>query len=326
MADSSALLAAARSAQTGPKKKVMKGPEIDLDMDALLAGVLGEDKNAKEDEGDGDGGKIAGTGSVDEVAKKRAAARESTVDDLLTEFASNPHATVKVKKKKVRRFPCYGIRKVMGCAHVDLHTTVVEGKLSTCRRTLRRLGKKRDASDRINEHDARGRTALSLAVKEGREDLADLILSSTDSDPDCRDKWTGMAPLHHASHLGLTNTVTKILWRQGDIDIVDNNGTTPLMIACGNGNDRMVGMLLEENADAEARDNYHWNALFYAAYGGNIKVVERILNMGVNKRLKDKKKMMALDWAEFMKFGEVASLLETFTISMSTDKYRGAMG
>ena len=163
-------------------------------------------------------------------------------------------------------------------------------------------------------------------MKEKREDLADLILSSTDSDPDCRDKWSGMAPLHHAAHLGLTNTVGKIVWRQGDINIPDNNGTTPLMMACANGNVRMVNLLLEENADVEKRDNYHWNALFYAAYGGKLDCVEKILNSGVNKKLKDKKKMMALDWAQFMKHGEIAALLETYQVSMSTDKYKGAMG
>jgi hypothetical protein len=407
MADSSAVLAAARSAQN-PKKKVMKGPEIDLDMDALMAGVLGEgdDKKKKKQKEEDDGEeKMHGTASVDAAAKARAHARENVVDELLTEYAAEPHTKVKMKKKKVRRYPCYNFRKIMGCAHVDLHTCVLEGKLGRCRRTLRRLGKKvsegrakgpgegrpgrgerreggeggrgmstspavrsfvgrsppdtpratphppqkdtpsferdffrasvlppqddtpslRSLSDlarfahspasptrpprslarfahspasltrtlrslarfahspaslirpprslarfrsplppltsslrllrhlrtpppplpsppqhaeRINEHDVRGRTALSLAVKESREDIADLILSSTDSDPDLRDKWTGMAPLHHAAHLGLTNTVSKIIWRQGDINITDNNGTTPLMMACAIGNER----------------------------------------------------------------------------------------
>lgn len=81
-----------------------------------------------------------------------------------------------------------------------------------------------------------------------------------------------------------------------------------------------------QNADPEKRDNYHWNALFYAAYGGSLEVTQRILNEGVNKRLKDKKKLMAIDWAEYMKHGEIAALLETFTIEMSTDKYRSTFG
>jgi hypothetical protein len=119
---------------------------------------------------------------------------------------------------------------------------------------------------------------------------------------------------------------------------------------------RMVNMLLEENADPEKRDNvrhrtattprtprtftahsllfcarlartqYHWNSLFYAAYGGSVKVTEKILNQGINKRLKDKKKMIAQDWSDFCGHGEVSALLEIFQISMSTDKYKGAMG
>jgi len=296
MADSSNVLAAARNAQ---RKKVMKGPEIDLDMDKLLGGVLGEGEDDDVGGGDGDhnnaGGdeeeRVHGTKSVDQASKSRAKAREQTVDQLLTEYAHNPHAKVKVKKKKVKRYPCYGCRKVIGCAHVDLHTAVLEGNLSTLRSTLRRLGKRNP--ERINEYDEKGRTALSISVKEGREDIADLILSSSDSDPDVRDKWTGMAPMHHAAHLGQTNTVSKLLWRQADINIVDNNGTTALMMACANGNIKVVDLLLEENADAEKQDNYKWNALFYAAYGGSLKVTQRILNEGVNKRLKDKKKVRA---------------------------------
>jgi len=36
--------------------------------------------------------------------------------------------------------------------------------------------------------------------------------------------------------------------------------------------------------------------------------------------------LMALDWAEYLKHGEVAALLETFTIEMSTDKYKSTFG
>ena len=233
---------------------------------------------------------------------------------------------MKVKKSKVRQFPCFSLRRTLGCAHIDLHTCVLEGNLRACRRAIKRFDNKKDKFGKINELDVRGRTALSLAVKEKREDIADLILSDGDSDPDCRDKWTGMAPLHHAAHLGLRNIVKKLMSRQSDVNIPDNNGTTPLMMACAIGNARMVEQLLKENADVETVDNFHWNALFYAAYGGQIKVVEKILNQGINKKLKDKKKMMAIDWADFMGFGEIAALLESFQISMSTDKYKGTFG
>ncbi|GMI29706.1 hypothetical protein TrCOL_g8954 [Triparma columacea] len=323
------MLKAAKNAQ---RKKVMKGPEIEIDLDALLGGVMGEEKKDNKDEetvDQMDDPDIHGLNKLDNASHGRAGLRENVVDQILSEYAHNPNATVKVKKKKVKRYPCYNCRKFLGCAHVDIHTAVLEGKLGRVRRVVRRLGKKSPTA--INEIDENGRTALSLAIKESREDIADLILSSSNSDPDIRDKWTGMAPMHHASHLGLTNTVGKLLWRQADINVVDNNGTTPLMMACAIGNEKMVDLLLEENADAEKRDNYKWNALFYATYGGSIKVVQRILNEGVNKRLKDKKKLMALDWAEHLKsnsakHGEIAALLENFSIEMSTDKYKSTFG
>ena len=154
----------------------------------------------------------------------------------------------------------------------------------------------------------------------------DLVLSSSDSNPDLADKWTGMGPIHHAAHLGLTNTVSKLLYRKCAIDLKDGNGTTALMMACATGNEKMVKLLLEEKADPEIRDKYLWNALFYAAYGGNHAVTTKILNEGVNKKLKDKQKKMAIEWAEFMGHGDVCALLEIFTIEMSTDKYRSKFG
>ena len=300
-------------------------------MDKLLSGVLGEDdkNNGKSGSGDmtgsDDSGGMKGLSNVDGASHGRAAVREGMIDSVLTEYASNPVAqVVKVKKKKVGRYPCYNCRKAFGCAHTDLHTAVLEGKLSTLRKTLRRLAKTKP--ELINELDEKGRSPLSLAVKEGRENIADLILSASDSDPDVRDKWTGMTAMHHASHLGLTNTVSKLLWRQANINAPDNNGTTPLMMACSIGNERMVDLLLEENADPERKDNYGWNCLFYASYGGSAAVTRRILNEGVNKRLKDRKKMRAIDWAEFMKHGEVTAMLENFKIEMSTDKYKSTFG
>lgn len=53
---------------------------------------------------------------------------------------------------------------------------------------MRRWSKKKDGFDMINKLDVDGRTALALAVKEEREDLADLILAFGESDPNQGDK------------------------------------------------------------------------------------------------------------------------------------------
>jgi len=326
------MLAAAKKTNT---KKVMKAPVIDLDIDALIAGVTGsgesppkhpadDDTNLEEDENDDDDN-VHGTGNIHAASKNRAMARENVVDSVLSEFAENPKTKARVKKKKKKkRYPFYDFRKAIGCADVEIHTAVLEGNLKVIRSCLRRLSKKNASA--VNEHDGKGRCALGLAVMALREDIADTILTSSDCDPDVQDKVTGMAAIHHAAHLGMKNTVSKLIWRQCKIDIVDNNGCTALMMACSNGNEGMVDLLLEENADPEKTDRFKWNSLFYAAYGGNPKVVRTILEQGVNKKKKDRKKLMAIDWAEYMKRGEAAALLETFTMAMSTDKYKGTMG
>ena len=73
MADSSNVLAAARDAQ---RKKVMKGPEIDLDMDKLLGGILGDGDDNAGGEGGANAGldeeeRVHGTNSVDKASKVR---------------------------------------------------------------------------------------------------------------------------------------------------------------------------------------------------------------------------------------------------------------
>ena len=178
MSNSSEILAMAREAQ---KKKVMKGPKIDIDIDKLIAGTLGSggppkktDGNDSDDDAappradsDDDAPPLSkSNGAMDAAATKRAAIKENTVDELLSEYAADPNAKVKVKNAVVKRYPLFGLRKVFGCAHIDLHTAVLEGDIPYVRKTLRRIAKKNP--DDVNEYDVKGRTALSLAVKEGR--------------------------------------------------------------------------------------------------------------------------------------------------------------
>ena len=53
---------------------------------------------------------------------------------------------------------------------------------------LVRWSKRKEGFERINQVDDRGRGALSLALKEGREDIADFIISIGEANPNLADK------------------------------------------------------------------------------------------------------------------------------------------
>ena len=54
---------------------------------------------------------------------------------------------------------------------------------------LVRWSKRKEGFERINRVDEKGRGALSLALKEGREDIADFIISIGEANPNISDKY-----------------------------------------------------------------------------------------------------------------------------------------
>ena len=90
----------------------MKGPVVDIDIDALISGVTGGPEIPKKKKKSiWEGGDFSDSDhsdlEVDEDGKPMTAvqarqrARENTVDELLSEYAAEPKATKTIKKKKV---------------------------------------------------------------------------------------------------------------------------------------------------------------------------------------------------------------------------------
>ena len=109
---------------------------------------------------------------------------------------------------------------------------------------LVRWSKRKEGFERINRVDEKGRGALSLALKEGREDIADFIISIGEANPNISDKYvarartcaqhdppstclqptinrdTKLKPLHHAVMQDQVNTIQKLAWRSGSTAFV----------------------------------------------------------------------------------------------------------
>jgi hypothetical protein len=223
-----------------------------------------------------------------------------------------------------------------GCAHVDIEVAIVEGMAGVVRSTIGRLTKKRPQEVNMyfvrHHHHPRkmffsapltrrafaplqkdGTTPLILALKEKREDIVDGILSSPIINTELKDMKTGLYPFHLAIILGLTTTVKRFLDRPKiDIEVRDNRGMTPVMLAAMVGNEEYFTGLVEKGADLKVVDNEGWNILICAAYGGNTNIVDFLLEAGFDKDYEDKRKMTPYDWAMQNKKGEAAATIADF--------------
>ena len=251
--------------------------------------------------------------SSDEVASAdmkaaRNRARELEIEETLAEYTAKPKVSDDGPKKGPPKPCCWDIRRFFNCCiTVPLHEAVVDGEAGMTMKSMQKLNKKAATRPLVNQYDDWGRTALALAVREEREDLADLILS-LEANPDKPDKpdtnpklAARPTPLHSAVQAGLVNTVLKLRWREAEMNPPDENGTTPLMLACMLGNTRVVQALLDSGANSEMTDMHGWTPLIYAAYGGHLAVTELILDQGVDKNEKDKKGLTAYDWAMYLR-------------------------
>ena len=116
-----------------------------------------------------------------------------------------------------------------------------------------------------NERTARGLTALGLAARNGQVAVVEQLIRAG-ADPDIRDanenQWT---PLLNATHTHQLVSVDALLRLGADPDL--GSGLTPLMMAAGSGDDRIVKRLLDGGADPYIKMKSGENALGAAVSG-----------------------------------------------------------
>lgn len=78
-----------------------------------------------------------------------------------------------------------------------------------------------------------------------------------------------------------TNTVNNILTTEVDVNYTNNNGSTPLLVACRNGNLDIVRTLLDNGAIVN-NPYSNYSALNNAAISGHIDVVSKLLDIGAD--------------------------------------------
>ena len=293
------------------------------------------------------------TAYAKQLKDQRNEIRKKELEDALASFHLDPKAERR-KNKKPFVCCCPTVRRFFGCCYFkNLHEAVLDGDTGTIitklqnaqardARTIKRMGGVertthgkagnddeghfQGAAARLcNKFDKGGRTPLSLAVKEEREDIVDLLLS-LQANPDLGEdlenhptELTGACPVMNAVLADLPGSIIKLNSCHADFNLKNKHGMTPVMLACLSGDADLLEMLLEQGGDPEAKDKGGWTPLIYAAYGGNLECVKAILETGASKKTKDKHKHTAGDWAMYIrkktksfKHGQCEAYLEEF--------------
>ena len=169
----------------------------------------------------------------------------------------------------------------MGAACI--HHVVGEGCSNDVLETVVNHGTDIDAINKTNA------TALMLACEKGKKDAIDVLLNAG-ANPNFADA-DGDTCLHYiARNDCCTEVVQAVISHGADVNVMNENNVTALMIACGRGNMHVINVLLNAGANPRISDADDHTWLHEAVRGGYSQVVlETMINHGadVNATIKN---------------------------------------
>eukprot|EP01119_Soliformovum_irregulare_P012441 TRINITY_DN3236_c0_g1_i1.p1 TRINITY_DN3236_c0_g1~~TRINITY_DN3236_c0_g1_i1.p1 ORF type:complete len:185 (+),score=52.53 TRINITY_DN3236_c0_g1_i1:684-1238(+) len=120
-----------------------------------------------------------------------------------------------------------------------------------------------------------------MLAQEGRMEMIQLLLKYNPIIDSPNNE--GATPLIIACKGGHCDVINLLLDQGADIESMDCKGNTPLITACTGGHAEVVRRLLERGADVErTMDQAHTTALMHACQYGHIEVVKILVDHGAN--------------------------------------------
>jgi uncharacterized protein len=161
----------------------------------------------------------------------------------------------------------------------------------------------------LNVKDKRGYTALSHAIEAMYEDVADVLLSQPDLDPNSRG-LNGSTALITYVWRDRKDAVQKLLDHGADVNAQDADGDTALHGVAQTGNVEVLKMLLAKGANTNTKNRQGGTPLMWAAAYGNVQIARSLLDHGADPLIKDGDGMTAGDWAAKNKRENIVLLLK----------------
>jgi ankyrin repeat protein len=140
-----------------------------------------------------------------------------------------------------------------------------------------------------NSKDKRGATPLLSACAEGHMGVMKLFLQHAGPQALQEMDNEGRTALHHAAFWGHEEAVTFLLGQGAQADSKDEDGTTPFMIACQNGQTGVARLLLQHMGPQafQETDTKGRTALHYAASWDKNDIVSFLLGQGAQANSRD---------------------------------------
>lgn len=145
-----------------------------------------------------------------------------------------------------------------------------------------------------NLTDARGRTALFTAVREGSQRALEALLAAPGLDVNAANA-SGETPLMIAAIRGAL-PAAQVLVKRGAA--VNREGWTPLHYACSGPDNGVAAFLIAQGAELNARSENGTTPLMMAARYGNGELAPMLLKAGAEPRAANEQGLTAADFAQ----------------------------
>jgi ankyrin repeat protein len=93
---------------------------------------------------------------------------------------------------------------------------------------------------------------------------------------------TGQTCLHKASHKGFEKQLLILLTIGGNVNVLDNQSKSPLLIASQANQENICFALLSYGANIHLSSKDNHNALMYAVWNGNMKLARTLISYGID--------------------------------------------
>jgi ankyrin repeat protein/L-ascorbate metabolism protein UlaG (beta-lactamase superfamily) len=166
----------------------------------------------------------------------------------------------------------------------------------------------------INALDDAGWTPLTMGAMANLDIVKYLIIKGAEVNPAiCTDKVSKCCipnpttPLHMAARHGKIDIAKALIDNGAKMNVVNENGLTPLHEAVARNEAAMVDYLISRGAFVDIREEtYGYSELLYTAIKGNTQIADALLEAGVDINHADNSNHTALEYALFYGFKSLA--------------------